>query len=204
MVLNAAIAITAFIIAFLILPVIIKYSFQKNLVDTPGRRKIHAKETPRLGGIAVFMGFLVGLLVWMEYNEIPNVKYRLASLGAMFFLGVRDDLVPLKATHKLLGQIIAAFILVHLADIRLTSLYGIFGYTDYLPMWVSYILSIFTLIIIINSFNLIDGLDGLAGTLACVSLLFFGIWFYLTGDIYFSILSFAMFGSLLAFMIFNW
>jgi UDP-GlcNAc:undecaprenyl-phosphate/decaprenyl-phosphate GlcNAc-1-phosphate transferase len=65
-------------------------------------------------------------------------------------------------------------------------------------------LTFFTIIVITNSFNLIDGLDGLAGTIATISLLAFGIWFFLVGDGVFAILSFAMLGSIFAFLIFNW
>jgi len=204
MTLNLAIAITAFIIAFLIFPVIIKYAIQQKLLDTPGRRKIHTKETPSLGGIGLFAGFLVAVFVWLDFNSWSEIKYRLSALGLIFFLGVRDDLVPLKAIYKLIGQIIAALIIVHLADIRLHSLYGLFGSHHEFPLWLSYGLSVFTLIIIINSFNLIDGLDGLAGTIASISLLFFGLWFFYTGNLMFSMLAFAMLGGLVAFLIYNW
>jgi UDP-GlcNAc:undecaprenyl-phosphate/decaprenyl-phosphate GlcNAc-1-phosphate transferase len=204
MTLNLAIAITAFIIAFLIFPVIIKYAIQQNLVDTPGRRKIHTKETPSLGGIGLFAGFLVAVFVWLDFNDWADIKYRLSALGLIFFLGVRDDLVPLKAIYKLTGQIIAALIIVHLADIRLHSLYGLFGSHQEFPLWLSYGISVFTLIIIINSFNLIDGLDGLAATLAIISLLFFGLWFFYTGNPMFAMLAFAMLGGLIAFLIYNW
>jgi UDP-GlcNAc:undecaprenyl-phosphate/decaprenyl-phosphate GlcNAc-1-phosphate transferase len=204
MTLNLAIAITAFIIAFLIFPVIIKYSIQQNLVDFPGRRKIHVKETPSLGGIGIFAGFLVAVFVWLNIEDWSGLKYRLSALGLVFFLGVRDDLVPLKAIYKLVGQIIAALIIIHFADIRLHSLYGLFGFYGGFPLWLSYSISVFTLIIIINSFNLIDGLDGLAGTLACISLLFFGVWFYYTGYPLFAMLAFAMLGGIIAFLIFNW
>lgn len=198
-----AAAITAFVISFLIVPVIIKYSLMKNLVDIPGRRKIHKKVTPSMGGIAIFFGFFIASLIWIDIPHWKEIKFILVSLFVIFFIGVRDDLVPLSPILKLVGQIMAAALLIFLFDLRLRSFYGLFGIFE-LPALVSYMLTIFTIIVITNSFNLIDGLDGLAGTLAIVALVSFGIWFFLIGDEVFSIFSFAMLGAILAFLIFNW
>jgi UDP-N-acetylmuramyl pentapeptide phosphotransferase/UDP-N-acetylglucosamine-1-phosphate transferase len=203
MAIQLASAITAFVISFLIVPVIIKYSLQKNLVDMPGRRKIHKKETPSMGGIAIFCGFFISLLIWVEFSEWKEIKFILVSLFVIFFIGVRDDLVPLKPSLKLVGQILSAIILISLFDLRLRSLYGLFGIYE-LPIIVSYLITLFTIIIITNSFNLIDGLDGLAGTVAIIALIGFGIWYYLIGDQVFATLAFAMLGAILAFLIFNW
>lgn len=200
---ELAAAITSFVIAFLIVPVIIKYSLAKNLVDIPGRRKIHKKVTPSMGGIAIFVGFFIAGLIWLNIEEIGYVKFILVALFVIFFIGVRDDLVPLRAMVKLVGQIMAASLLIFLFDLRIKTFYGLFGVHE-LPDVLSYIVTYFTIIVITNSFNLIDGLDGLAGTIAIVALLAFGIWFYLVDDQIFSILSFAMLGGIFAFLIFNW
>jgi UDP-N-acetylmuramyl pentapeptide phosphotransferase/UDP-N-acetylglucosamine-1-phosphate transferase len=203
MAIQLAAVITSFVIAFLIVPVIIKYSLKKNLVDVPGRRKIHKKVTPSMGGIAIFCAFFISTLIWLDFQSWGHIKFILVALFVIFFIGVRDDLVPLPPLLKLIGQIMSASLLIFLFDLRLHSLYGLVGIHD-LPDAVSYILTIFTIIVITNSFNLIDGLDGLAGTIASVALLAFGIWFYLIGDTIFAIFSFTMLGAILAFLIFNW
>ncbi|HEX6892174.1 MAG TPA: MraY family glycosyltransferase [Chryseolinea sp.] len=200
---ELAAAITSFVIAFLIVPVIIKYSLAKNLVDIPGRRKIHKKVTPSMGGIAIFIGFFISSLIWLDIQGLGYIKFILVALFVIFFIGVRDDLVPLKAMVKLVGQLMAASLLIFLFDLRIKTFYGLFGVHE-LPDIVSYIITYFTIIVITNSFNLIDGLDGLAGTIAIVALLAFGIWFYLVDDQIFSILSFSMLGGIFAFLIFNW
>jgi UDP-GlcNAc:undecaprenyl-phosphate GlcNAc-1-phosphate transferase len=107
-----AAAITAFVISFLIVPVIIKYSLMKNLVDIPGRRKIHKKITPSMGGIAIFCGFFIASLIWIEIPYWKDVKFILVSLFVIFFIGVRDDLVPLSPILKLVGQVMAAALLI--------------------------------------------------------------------------------------------
>lgn len=200
---QLAAAVTSFVICFLIIPVIIKYSLEKNLVDIPGRRKIHKKVTPSMGGIAIFLGFIISALIWMEIPQWKETRYFLIALFIVFFIGVRDDLVPLRPFMKLLGQVMAAGVLIALFDLRLKSFYGLLGIYD-IPLLVSYAISLFTIIVITNSFNLIDGLDGLAGTIACVSLLAFGISFYLADDTVFAVLSFSMLGAVIAFLFFNW
>ena len=203
MAVQLAAAITSFVIAFLIVPVIIKYSLQKNLVDIPGRRKIHKKVTPSMGGIAIFIGFFISSLIWIDMQGWGSIKFILVALFVIFFIGVRDDLVPLRPAIKLMGQIMAASLLIFLFDLRIKSFYGVFGIHE-LPHVVSYVITYFTIIVITNSFNLIDGLDGLAGTIAIVALLAFGVWFFLVEDYIFSILSFSMLGAIFAFLIFNW
>lgn len=203
MAIPLAAAITSFVICFLIIPVIIKYSLEKNLVDIPGRRKIHKKITPSMGGIAIFAGFSISALIWIDISQWKDIRYILIAQFVIFFLGVRDDLVPLKPSLKLLGQMLAASILVFLFDLRLTSFYGLLGIYE-VPLPVSYFITLLTIIVITNSFNLIDGLDGLAGVIAGIALLTFGIWFFLTADTRFALLSFCLFGSVAAFLIFNW
>src|SRR5688500_2895837 len=200
---QLAAAITSFVICFLIVPVIIKYSLKRNLVDIPGRRKIHKKVTPSMGGIAIFCAFFISSLIWIELTQWTEIKWVLVALFVIFFIGVRDDLIPLWAYLKLIGQIFASSLLVFFFDLRIDSLYGVLGIED-LPDWLSYVLTIFTIIIITNSFNLIDGLDGLAGTIAVIACFCFGTWFYLVDDITFAILAYIMLGAILAFLIFNW
>jgi len=201
--LELAAAITAFVISYLIVPIIIKYSLKKNIVDIPGRRKIHKKITPSMGGIAIFFGFLISALIWIEMSNWKDIKSIVLALFVIFIIGVRDDLISLRMLFKLGGQLFSAVLLILLLDIRLKSLYGLFGIYE-IPLSISYFLTIFTIVIITNSFNLIDGLDGLAGTIGMIALLAFGLWFSLTGDSIFSILSFAMLGAIGAFLIFNW
>jgi len=203
MVIFVAAAVTAFVIAFLAIPVVIRFAISKNLMDVPGRRKIHKKETPSLGGIAIFLGFFVSTLIWIDLSELKNIKFILVPFVVIFFTGLRDDLVDLKPWIKLLGQILAAGFLLFLLDVRLHSFYGLFGIEEWPPL-ISYAVTVFTIIVIVNSFNLVDGIDGLAGGLGLTSLLFFGVWYLLVGDVFLTVLCFSMIGAIAAFLIFNW
>lgn len=190
-------AITAFAI-----PSIIKVAEIKHLFDEPDDRKHHKIRVPTLGGMAIFAGIIFSITFWTDQIQIVELQYIITSLLILFFIGIKDDLVNLRASKKLLGQIIAAGILVHMADVKLTTFYGMFGIRD-LPVWFSYIFSVFTCVVITNAFNLIDGIDGLAGSLGIVGAFTFGLWFHFLGMTQYSILCSALIGSLLAFLWFN-
>jgi len=197
--------ITSYILAFLIIPVIISYSKRRNLLDSPDRRKIHKGEIPSLGGIAIFIGFIASVFAWISFEGIVYYKYVLVALSIIFAMGIRDDILPIRPKVKLAVQLIAATMVILLAKshIQLSSLYGLFGIVELNPV-LSFALSLFTIIVVTNSFNLIDGLDGLAGTIAVISLIFFGVWFTLIKEFYTPVLIFSMLGAVLAFLSFNW
>lgn len=200
---NLLMSATAFLITFLIFPVFIKFFKKRNFLDIPAGRKIHNEGTPSMGGLPIFLGFGLAILIWMPLTVLRDMKYVLSALCIMFIVGFRDDLVNLRSIQKLLGQLAAAFIIVAVCGIRFTSLYGLFGVYD-IPDYLSYAVSLLTVIVITNSFNLIDGIDGLAGSLGVLSSTFFGVWFYLAGFEHYSLLCFAVLGTLLAFLHFNW
>lgn len=156
-----------------------------------------------MGGIAIFLGFFIASLIWVDIIHWKEIRFILIALFMVFFIGVRDDLIPLRPIVKLVGQILTSSLLILLFDFRLKSFYGLLGIYD-IPLIMSYVITLFTFIVITNSFNLIDGLDGLAGTIASISLLAFGISFFLVGETIYSIISFCMLGAVIAFLFFNW
>lgn len=189
--------ITAFAI-----PSIIRVAKLKHLFDVPDTRKDHKESVPTLGGMAIFAGVIFAVTFWTDQFQIVELQYIITSLLILFFIGIKDDLINLRASKKLAGQIIAAIILVHLANVRLTTFYGMFGIRD-LPIWFSYAFSVFTCVVITNAFNLIDGIDGLAGSLGILGAFTFGLWYHFLGMTQYSILCSALIGSLLAFLWFN-
>jgi UDP-GlcNAc:undecaprenyl-phosphate/decaprenyl-phosphate GlcNAc-1-phosphate transferase len=194
---------TAFLIGFLLTPIVILFLKKMELMDSPGGRKIHNGFIPSMGGIAFVFATFVSVLVWLDSQLIMEIRFLLAAFGLMFFVGLRDDMVNMSALQKLAGQFIAAYLVVVMADIRLTGLYGFFGVYD-IPLWVSYGISMFTILVLTNSFNLIDGLDGLAGSISLVTFLFLGWWFFEADLESYSIFSFILVGSILSFLVYNW
>lgn len=194
--------ITAFCLTYVAIPSIIQIAKSKNLVDEPGDRTSHTSSTPSLGGVAIFVGTVFSIIMWTPFNYFGDLQYILCAFIIIFLIGVKDDIQPISPSKKLLGELLAAFILVFKANIKLTSLYGIFGIYTLNP-YLSVIFTVFTIIVIINAFNLIDGINGLSGSLGILISIVLGTWFYQIQRLEISIVAFALAGSCLAFLRFN-
>ena len=195
--------ITSFMIVLLSTPSFITIAKIKHLFDDPSDdRKIHTKQVPSMGGMMIFAGTLFSFLLWLPINDIGVIKYLIPSLLIMFFVGMKDDIIGTAPVKKLAAHIIVAFIMVFMANVKLTSLHGLFGIKE-IPEWAGIMLTVFTYIVIINAFNLIDGVDGLAAGVGLIASTVFGFWFYYAGDWTYAVLSFSLAGALLGFLRFN-
>ena len=193
----------AFLISVFAIPSIIHIAHSKNLLNEPNGRTIHAFLTPRLGGLAIFSGFLSALSIFgrMDYG----VQQLMAGCIVLFFIGLKDDIVTVSAFKKFFVQILAAGIVVFMADIRITSFQGLFGIYD-LEDGISYGFTILVIIGITNALNLIDGLDGLAGTIIVIISAIFGSYFILYGGQRFGTyadVSLCLMGGILGFLRYN-
>lgn len=198
-ILSLAISFTA---TFLAIPVVIKVAQMKKLYDVPDERKVHLNPIPSLGGLGIFAGFLFGILLSTPFTKTPEMQYFIAASLVIFFLGIKDDIVVLSPIKKFIGQVFAAFIIVYLGNIQITSMHGFLGIHE-LPTSISLILTYFTIIVIINSFNLIDGIDGLAASLGILSTSILGLYMYQVGETSYAVLALALVGSLFGFIIYN-
>ena len=195
--------IIAFFIVLLATPSYIRVAKMKHLFDEPTEdRKQHKVKTPSMGGIMIFAAFVFAVCICFPSDEISFLKFLIPSILIMFFVGIKDDIVGTAPVKKLLANLIVAFIMVSVAGIKITSLYGLFDIRE-LPEWASILLSVLTYIVIINSFNLIDGVDGLAGGVGMIASIAFGIWFLLAGCESYAIVAFALAGALLGFLRYN-
>jgi UDP-N-acetylmuramyl pentapeptide phosphotransferase/UDP-N-acetylglucosamine-1-phosphate transferase len=120
----------------------------------------------------------------------------------IFFIGLKDDVFILDPKKKFITQFVAAILVVLFTDIRITSLYGVFGIGEINYVF-SFMLSVFILVAVTNAYNLIDGIDGLAASTGIIASISFGTWFYLAGLTSYAVLCFALAGALIAFMRFN-
>ena len=192
----------AFLVTYISIPSLVDVARIKHLYDEPNSRTSHQVSTPTLGGMAIFAGFIISIMIFLYIPEIPYIQYVIAGIIIVFFIGLKDDVIVVAPITKLVAQLFAATIIIDLGDIRLHGLYGFMGITD-VGYMASDVLSVFVIIAIVNAFNLIDGIDGLAAGVGILASIVFGGWFYLTGNIQLAILSCALIGSLLAFLRFN-
>jgi UDP-N-acetylmuramyl pentapeptide phosphotransferase/UDP-N-acetylglucosamine-1-phosphate transferase len=195
--------ITAFLLTYFAIPSIINIAKVKKLVDLPDERRSHDEATPSLGGIGIFGGLLFSVIMWTPFNVFGDLQYVLCSLVIIFLIGAKDDILPMSPNKKILGEIFAAVILVFKANVKITSLYGIFNIYDLHPV-ASALFSIFSILVIINAFNLIDGINGLSGSIGTLIAVTFGTWFFLVQRIELSLVAFALAGSLIAFLKYNY
>ncbi len=201
---NLLIAIiTSFLVTLTLTPIIIKLFKSINLLDTPGKRKIHNVSTPSLGGIAIFSGILIAIFFSTSITEMAHEKYFLAGTILIFLLGIRDDLSSLLAHHKLVIQAFSAFLIIYLSGVKIEGFSGLFGVSSF-PWYFNEIFSVFILVVMTNAFNLIDGIDGLAGSIALIISSFLGWAAFQTGNHIDAIFAFAISGASLAFLLYNW
>ena len=195
--------LTSFTLTYFAIPSIIHVARSKNLMAEPGDRHSHKVRTPSLGGIGIFAGVVFSIVLWTPFDAFGSLQYILCSFVIVFLIGAKDDLIPMSPYKKLIGEVLAATILVFKAGVRLTSMYGIFGIYE-LPDVASYSLSIFTILVIINAFNLIDGINGLSGSIATLISGILGAWFFLAGYTVLAIVAFSLAGALIAFLKYNY
>ena len=194
--------ITAYLMTFFAIPSIISVANKKQLVDVPGERRSHTLSTPSLGGIAIFAGTIFAIILWTPFRYFGDLQYILCAFIVIFLIGAKDDIDPIAPTNKFMGQFFAAGILIFFSDIRITSFYGLFGIGN-LPVLASIALTFVIIILIINAFNLIDGINGLSGGIGVLMAITFGTWFFLVDRVELSTTSFALAGSVMAFLYFN-
>lgn len=193
----------SFLLTFASIPTIVKISRRKNLMDEPGARSSHLRKIPNLGGIAIFYSLAVCASIF-AFELFELYKFLFASLVILLYVGVMDDIVVMRAYKKLLAQIVVTSLMVLGSDVRVRSMFGLFGVYE-LSYTASVIFSIFTFIALINAFNLIDGIDGLAGGYSMVCSALFGISYFRLGEFNYPlvVLSAVIIGSVLGFLYYN-
>jgi len=192
----------AFFITYIVIPSIVKVSNLKGLFDKPNHRTSHTGNIPTLGGVAVFIGWILTFTIFSGSGIDHELKYIVGALLILFFIGIKDDVLLIDPRKKLISQILASGIVAVLGDIRITCFHNFLGVCE-VPYFVSILVTIFVVVVIINGFNLIDGIDGLASGVGIIASVFFGTWFLINHYTSYSIMSFSLTGSLLAFFFFN-
>ncbi|MFY0626517.1 MAG: undecaprenyl/decaprenyl-phosphate alpha-N-acetylglucosaminyl 1-phosphate transferase [Reichenbachiella sp.] len=188
------------LISMFSIPTIISVAHSKRILDEPDFRKSHQTNTPQLGGLAIFAGFMTGVAIFGQMSI--GIQQLLAGSLIIFFVGVKDDINGVSVFKKFFVQVLATGIVLFYADIRITSFQGLFGIYD-LDIGISYAFTFLVILCITNAVNLIDGVNGLAGTIVIIICLTLGTYFYRNGEDSFSYVAFALAGSMLGFLRYN-
>ncbi len=203
--------LTALFITNYGIPIILRVCRLKNLYDVHNGRAAHKGSIPTLGGVGIFLGLIMSILIFSnfktEYSVLANnseLQYIVVAIIIVFFIGLKDDILVISPIKKIIAQFVSAFLLSfpEFGNIRLTNLHGFLGFYE-INVWFSVLLTIFVIIVVINGFNLIDGIDGLSSGIGIVTLSTIGIWMYLVEDYFWALLAFSTVGALFAFFRFN-
>ena len=188
-----------FLFAFLgtgaVTPLMVRIGHQWNLVDVPADRKIHVLPTPRIGGVALYAGFVGSLLL---NSIVPDWMIAILVAGSLLLvIGVLDDIRELPASGKLIGQLLAAGIVI--ASGKVLTLFP----AEPLGELANMLLTLFWIVGITNAFNFFDGMDGLATGLAILLAGFLGVVAFETNQAELGWLAIAMIGAGLGFLPYN-
>lgn len=193
----------ATILSLFLTPLVKFLAIKIGAVDKPNHRKIHTSLIPRLGGLAIFLSFVISVFLSFNYS---NKSIRGLLLGSLIIVlcGIIDDIKELNYKTKLVFQFIAAIVLImHNICITKISILSTDG-TSFIDLGILSIpITLIWLIGVTNAINLIDGLDGLACGLASISSVFLFIIFIKTGNNTMALMVIILAGSCLGFLPYN-
>lgn len=193
------IVVVTFVFSVLIMPFMKKIAFYIGALDIPkDNRRMHKKTMPKLGGLGMFLSFLLGYVLFGKQSVLMNSI--LIGSFVIILTGLIDDINPLKARYKLIGQLIAACLIPLYGDVVLTELSAFGLYINF--GFLSIPITILFIVAVINCINLIDGLDGLSSGISGIYFLTIGIICIMTNS-YNSLeclLTFIMLGSTLGYL----
>lgn len=196
--------IAAFVITFAATPIVKSFAQRVGAIDVPkDGRRMHTQPIPRLGGLAIFLGFLLSVVLFADISR--EVQGILLGSVLVVIVGVIDDIVPLPALIKFFIQILAALIAVyHDVVIDIISNPIFWSMSEYVNFgYLSVPITVLWIVAITNSFNLIDGLDGLAAGVSGISSITMLIIAIVVSDVNVAIIMAALAGSCVGFLPYN-
>lgn len=190
--------VVALFVALVAIPPLMRGSRKLRLMDEPSARKIHSQAVPRCAGIAIAIGTILPILMWVPLDRAIS-SYLIGATIVLAF-GVWDDIRSLNYKWKFLGQGIAVVIAIQGGVvIEHVPFFGL----DPAPAYVAYPLTVLFLLGITNAVNLFDGLDGLAGGCVLLTLSAIGVLAYESGGIPIVLMALATMGSVFGFLRYN-
>jgi UDP-GlcNAc:undecaprenyl-phosphate GlcNAc-1-phosphate transferase len=187
----------SFIISIISIQLMRIVSLKLGHVAYPRKDRWHLRPTPILGGVAIFVAFIIAVLVsfYFQYNlrHIIDRWNILVAAVLMFALGLYDDFREVSPPVKLVGQILVATLVIS------------FGDMIYFFPWpiANIILTFVWLVGITNAINLLDNMDGLAGGVAFIAALVLSFFFWRANDFQLLVISLSLAGAILGFLLFN-
>jgi UDP-GlcNAc:undecaprenyl-phosphate/decaprenyl-phosphate GlcNAc-1-phosphate transferase len=189
-------------ITIALIPLCSRVAVRAQALDVPDERKVHTVPVPRCGGVAMALGSLVPVLVWVEMT--PQFSAYLMGCAILSIAGIYDDFKGgLSVTTKFMAQVAAALVLVFYGGIVIRDVGNVLPRDMDFPYWLAAIVTVFVVVGVTNAINLADGLDGLAGGISLLIFLFISFLAYGTDSINIAIVALSLSGALFGFLRFN-
>ncbi|HLO03897.1 MAG TPA: MraY family glycosyltransferase [Symbiobacteriaceae bacterium] len=192
----------AIVLSLVLTPVARRIALRVDMVDRPVNRSMHSEPKPYLGGVAIYLAFMITALISGGRHD-PKVIGLVLTGGLMVALGVVDDKLRLKARTKFLGQILIAALLVYGWQMQITFMWNPLNSSWLNFGWLAGPLSVIWIVAMVNVVNLVDGLDGLAAgisTIAALTLMLIALQQGMSTPV---ILTAALAGSTIGFLRYN-
>lgn len=187
---------------------ILKIAKDKNLVDNPDARKLQKAPVPVMGGIAVFIGVVAGLLVGAATVAIFKLESPavllpvILSMMVMLYTGAMDDVVGLSPGSRFAIEILTLLGLIYASGSCVDSFHGLWGVESF-SWWIGVPITVVAGVGVINAINMIDGVNGLSSGMCITCCLIYGVIFALAGDMANALLAFSMMAALVPFLLHN-
>lgn len=193
--------ILSLILAIVFVPIFKIIALKIDVVDLPEARKVHKQPMAKSGGISMALGAFVPVLFWVP--STPFVRSVLIGSGVIVAFGIVDDIKVLGYKAKLLGQIIAAWIVIFHGNVSISSVGGCLPDGMNLPAFLAIPMTFFVIVGVTNAINLSDGLDGLAGGVSVLTFICLGYMAWLGDNQAISLMAFAVSGAIMGFLRYN-
>jgi len=187
--------IVSFLVVFLSMPLFRGLAVKLDILDLPGRRKIHKEAVPLLGGVAIYAGFILSLL--LNLKSIHLFFPILAGATVILIVGLLDDIIKLSALFRLGCQFLASLFILASGN-RISFLPR-----SFLGDTVEIIITLVWIIGLTNAYNYLDGMDGLASGSAVINLFCFAVILYKNGQFPLGVLAVGLMGACLGFLPYN-
>ncbi len=181
---------------------VVKLAVKYNIVDKPGNRKLQKVPVPVLGGVAVFCGVAVGLIVASWFADLHVMWVVVPVMAVMLVIGLLDDLFGLSPWFRLTVEIGMVFCLVFFGGFCIDDFHGL-EHVYEIPFRVALPLTVFAAVGIVNAINLIDGVNGLSSGFCVMASILFGAFFYTVGNVPMVLLAGVSAGALIPFFLHN-
>lgn len=202
--------IVSLVLALGLTPLVKKFAIKVGAVDVPNARKVHTTIMPRLGGLAIFLSFVLTFFLVLPFlpdsisvREVNFIKAFLVGGTMTILLGAFDDRFDLPAKLKFLVQIATACVVVFGFDIRIEFANIPFHTYASVESWIAIPFTILWIVGVTNAINLIDGLDGLAAGVSAIAIGTITVMAFFMGNFVVALLCLLLLGSIIGFLYFN-